>query len=55
MSDGLWRGGGRMATGILQIEHLQEQTKNGNIGELLGIETAQPNGKGFNFNPLSNT
>ena len=44
--------GGR---GILQIEPLWGQTRNGNIGQLLDVKWLNSNGKGSNFNPLSNT
>lgn len=42
-------------TGILQIECLRGQTRNGNIGQLLDMKWLNSNGKGLNFNPLSNT
>lgn len=53
MSDSLWRWGGGRATGILQTEHLQGQTKNGSRGELLDldIKRAQRNAKGLHFGP----
>lgn len=41
--------GGR---GILQIERLWGQTRNGNIGQLLDMKWLSSNGKGSNFNPL---